>query len=76
MLSLKILVPGVLEEEEDVLENVNIVDSERYAKNVENKKKKPDYKAYEEPEFDEFGIVSCSILESNKKLAFHNILNM
>ncbi|KFM77608.1 U4/U6.U5 tri-snRNP-associated protein 1, partial [Stegodyphus mimosarum] len=31
---------GVLEEDEDVLENVNIVDSERYAKNVENKKKK------------------------------------
>ncbi|KAG8180023.1 hypothetical protein JTE90_026627 [Oedothorax gibbosus] len=48
---------GVLEEEEDVLENVNIVDNERYAKNVENKKKKPDYKAYEEPEYDEFGIL-------------------
>lgn len=48
---------GVLEEEEDVLENVNIVDTERYAKNVENKKKKPDYKPYEEPEFDEFGIL-------------------
>lgn len=50
---------GVLEEEDDVLENVNIVDNERYAKNVENKKKKPDYRPYEEPEFDEFGIVSC-----------------
>ncbi|GFS60678.1 hypothetical protein NPIL_117051 [Nephila pilipes] len=48
---------GVLEEEDDVLENVNIVDNERYAKNVENKKKKPDYKPYEEPEFDEFGIL-------------------
>ncbi|GIY28552.1 hypothetical protein CDAR_409551 [Caerostris darwini] len=48
---------GVLEEEEDVLENVNIVDSEKYAKNVENKKKKPDYKPYDEPEYDEFGIL-------------------
>ncbi|GFY78125.1 hypothetical protein TNIN_62102 [Trichonephila inaurata madagascariensis] len=48
---------GVLDEEEDVLENVNIIDNERYAKNVENKKKKPDYKPYEEPEYDEFGIL-------------------
>nr|XP_042895222.1 U4/U6.U5 tri-snRNP-associated protein 1 isoform X2 [Parasteatoda tepidariorum] len=48
---------GVLEEEDDVLENVNIIDSEKYAKNVENKKKKPDYRPYEEPEFDEFGIL-------------------
>ncbi|XP_055949942.1 U4/U6.U5 tri-snRNP-associated protein 1-like isoform X2 [Argiope bruennichi] len=48
---------GVLEEEDDVLENVNIVDSERYAKNIENKKKKPDYMPYEEPEYDEFGIL-------------------
>lgn len=55
---LNIFVAGVLDEEEDVLENVNIKDSERYAKNVENKKKKPDYKPYDEPEYDEFGIVS------------------
>ncbi|CAL1275394.1 unnamed protein product [Larinioides sclopetarius] len=48
---------GVLEEEDDVLENVNIIDNERYAKNVELKKKKPDYRPYEEPEFDEFGIL-------------------
>ncbi|GBM59200.1 U4/U6.U5 tri-snRNP-associated protein 1 [Araneus ventricosus] len=48
---------GVLEEEDDVLENVNIVDNERYAKNVELKKKKPDYRPYEEPEYDEFGIL-------------------
>nr|XP_015910783.2 U4/U6.U5 tri-snRNP-associated protein 1 isoform X2 [Parasteatoda tepidariorum] len=48
---------GVLEEEDDVLENVNIIDNEKYAKNVENKKKKPDYRPYEEPEFDEFGIL-------------------
>lgn len=49
---------GVLDEDEDVLENVNIVDLEKSVKNVENKKKKPDYRPYEEPEFDEFGIVS------------------
>ncbi|XP_054714322.1 U4/U6.U5 tri-snRNP-associated protein 1-like [Uloborus diversus] len=48
---------GVLDEEEDMLENVNILDNERYAKNVENKKRKPDYRPYEEPEYDEFGIL-------------------
>lgn len=47
----------VLDEEEDVLENVSLVDEERYAKNVENRKKKPVYVPYEEPEFDEFGIL-------------------
>jgi U4/U6.U5 tri-snRNP-associated protein 1 len=44
------------DEEGDVLVNVNIADDERAAKNVENKKKKPDYKPYEE--FDEDGNVS------------------
>ncbi|XP_030637814.1 U4/U6.U5 tri-snRNP-associated protein 1 [Chanos chanos] len=41
---------GVLEESEDVLVNVNLVDREKAEKNVELKKKKPDYKPYEEEE--------------------------
>nr|XP_056709430.1 U4/U6.U5 tri-snRNP-associated protein 1 [Euleptes europaea] len=42
---------GVLEEEGgDVLVNVNIVDKEKAKKNVELRKKKPDYKPYEEEE--------------------------
>lgn len=41
---------GVLEEEEDVLVNVGMVDKEKAEKNVELKKKKPDYKPYEEEE--------------------------
>ncbi|XP_037106772.1 U4/U6.U5 tri-snRNP-associated protein 1 [Syngnathus acus] len=41
---------GVLEEKEDVLENVGLVDKEKADKNVELKKKKPDYKPYEEDE--------------------------
>lgn len=43
------------DEEEEVLVNVNILDDERAAKNVENKKNKPDYKPYDE--FDEDGNV-------------------
>nr|KAG5696993.1 hypothetical protein BaRGS_008455 [Batillaria attramentaria] len=51
---------GVLDEEDDdVLMNVNIVDDERAEKNVENKKKKPDYKPYDEPEFDEYGMLKA-----------------
>lgn len=46
---------GVLDTEEDVLVNVNLQDSERYKKNVENMKKKLLYNAYEDNEFDEFG---------------------
>ncbi|XP_029012291.1 U4/U6.U5 tri-snRNP-associated protein 1 [Betta splendens] len=41
---------GVLDEEEDELVNVEIVDKEKAEKNVELKKKKPDYKPYEEEE--------------------------
>ncbi|XP_053714206.1 U4/U6.U5 tri-snRNP-associated protein 1 isoform X2 [Synchiropus splendidus] len=44
---------GVLEEEEDVLVNVNIVDKEKADKNVELKKKKPDYNPYEEESVDD-----------------------
>ncbi|KAK3524318.1 hypothetical protein QTP70_027872 [Hemibagrus guttatus] len=41
---------GVLEEKEDTLVNVNIVDREKAEKNVELKKKKPEYKPYDEEE--------------------------
>uniref|UniRef100_A0A8C4Y8I3 Spliceosome associated factor 1, recruiter of U4/U6.U5 tri-snRNP n=1 Tax=Gopherus evgoodei TaxID=1825980 RepID=A0A8C4Y8I3_9SAUR len=42
--------PGVLQEEDDVLVNVNIVDKEKAKKNVELRKKKPEYRPYEEEE--------------------------
>ncbi|KAL5007937.1 hypothetical protein ScPMuIL_013518 [Solemya velum] len=49
---------GVLDEEgEESLINVNMVDDEHYAKNVENKKKRPEYKPYDEPEMDEYGMM-------------------
>jgi len=49
---------GVLDEDaDDTLINVNLIDDERAAKNVENKKKKPGYQAYDDPEFDEYGTV-------------------
>lgn len=41
---------GVLDENEDVLVNVGLVDREKAEKNVELKKKKPDYKPYDEEE--------------------------
>lgn len=41
---------GVLDEKEDVLVNVGLVDKEKAEKNVELKKKKPDYKPYDEEE--------------------------
>ncbi|XP_043929722.1 U4/U6.U5 tri-snRNP-associated protein 1 [Protopterus annectens] len=41
---------GVLDEEDDVLINVNLVDKEKARKNVELRKKKFDYKPYEEEE--------------------------
>ncbi|XP_026506205.1 U4/U6.U5 tri-snRNP-associated protein 1 isoform X1 [Terrapene carolina triunguis] len=41
---------GVLQEEDDVLVNVNIVDKEKAKKNVELRKKKPEYRPYEEEE--------------------------
>ena len=47
---------GVLDEGDETLINVNMLDDERYAKNIENKKKKPDYKPYEDDEYDEYGM--------------------
>ena len=59
LLTVVSFISGVLDEEEDdVLVNVNIIDDERAQKNVENKKKNPEYKPYDEPEFDEYGMVS------------------
>jgi len=58
---------GVLDDDaDDTLINVNIVDDEKAARNVENKKKKPGYQAYDDTEFDEYGTVSkhfcyCSV---------------
>jgi len=49
---------GILDEDaDDTLINVNLIDDERAAKNVENKKKKPGYQAYDDSEFDEYGTV-------------------
>ena len=49
---------GVLDDDaDDTLISVNLVDDERAAKNVENKKKKPGYQAYDDSEFDEYGTV-------------------
>ncbi|XP_067623930.1 U4/U6.U5 tri-snRNP-associated protein 1 [Eurosta solidaginis] len=48
---------GVLDEDGDALINVNLIDEERYRKNVENKKQNPlsyGYNVYEE-QYDEFG---------------------
>ena len=53
---------GVLDEEEDVLINVNIIDNEKAAKNVELKRGKPGYNPYEEEEVDEYGNVSMYIV--------------
>uniref|UniRef100_A0A8C9SDD1 Spliceosome associated factor 1, recruiter of U4/U6.U5 tri-snRNP n=1 Tax=Scleropages formosus TaxID=113540 RepID=A0A8C9SDD1_SCLFO len=44
---------GVLDEKEDVLVNVGLVDREKAEKNVELKKKKPDYMPYEEESVDD-----------------------
>ena len=53
---------GILDEHgDDVLVNVNIQDDEHAEKNVENMKKKPDYKPYDEPQYDEYGLVRCFI---------------
>ncbi|KAI4453222.1 squamous cell carcinoma antigen recognized by cytotoxic t lymphocytes [Holotrichia oblita] len=46
---------NVLDEGEDVLVNVNMLDNERYKKNIENLKKKALYNAYDDDELDEFG---------------------
>ncbi|XP_076232011.1 U4/U6.U5 tri-snRNP-associated protein 1 [Calliopsis andreniformis] len=54
---------GVLDEGEDVLVNVNITDEERYQRNIINKTKKPGYDAYDDDNFDEFGLPKKNVLE-------------
>ena len=49
---------GVLDEEGgDTLINVNLVDEEKAEKNLELKKKKPDYNPYDAGDVDEYGMV-------------------
>ena len=51
---------GILDEDDnDVLMNMNMLDDERACRNVDNKLKKPGYKAYDEDEFEESGLVRC-----------------
>lgn len=45
-----------LEDEEDVLVNVNMMDNEQSKKNVELRKKKSDYRAYQDDDFDDEGV--------------------
>lgn len=52
-----VLLSDVLDEKDDVLMNVNIVDDEHAAQNVENKKNKLDYKPYDDGEVDEYGML-------------------
>jgi hypothetical protein len=48
----------VLDDEEgDTLINVNLIDDEKAEKNVELKKKKPDYNPYDVGDVDEYGMV-------------------
>lgn len=51
---------GILDEdgEGDTLTNINIQELEKAEKNLEVKRKGPGYKAYEDDEVDEFGMVS------------------
>ncbi|CAH1792523.1 unnamed protein product [Owenia fusiformis] len=47
----------ILDDDGDVLMNVNIKDVEAAKKNIENKKKKPDYQPWDNEEEDEYGMV-------------------
>ena len=49
---------GILEDSADVLLNVNMVEAELAAKNVELKKGKPGYNPYAEENVDDLGNVS------------------
>lgn len=53
---------GVLEDGEETLYNINLKDDEFAKKNVENKKKSVDYKPYDEPQYDEYGMVSVLLV--------------
>ena len=53
------LFSGILDDEDDAetLINVNMIDAEKALRNVENRKKKPDYNPYDDAEEDEYGMV-------------------
>ncbi|XP_058792754.1 U4/U6.U5 tri-snRNP-associated protein 1 isoform X2 [Phymastichus coffea] len=53
----------VLAEDDDVLVNVNMLDDERYKKSNLIKSKKPGYDAYDDSNFDEFGMSKSKVLE-------------
>ncbi|XP_035703154.1 U4/U6.U5 tri-snRNP-associated protein 1 isoform X2 [Folsomia candida] len=56
---------GVLDEEDDTLVNVNMLDDERYDKNVKNKQLRPElhgYNALDEIEYDESGSLKTKSL--------------
>lgn len=53
----------VLSESGDLLVNVNMIDDERYKRNILNKSKKPIYDPYADENFDEDGISKNKILE-------------
>lgn len=59
------------EEEGDTLINVNIVDDEKAEKNVELKKKKPDYNPYDAGDVDEYGMVIHVLLVNVYKFTMH-----
>lgn len=53
----------ILNQSNDVLVNVNMVDEERYKRNILNKTKKPGYNAYDDENLDEFGLSKKNILD-------------
>lgn len=53
----------MLAEDDDVLVNVNMLDDDRYKKNNLIKAKKPGYDAYDDSNFDEYGMSKSKVLE-------------
>jgi U4/U6.U5 tri-snRNP-associated protein 1 len=45
------------EDGDDVLMNINIMDDEAAKRNLDNKKKRPDYNPYDVEEVDEYGML-------------------
>jgi len=65
---------GILDEDvDDTLISVNLADDERAARNVENKKKKPGYQAYDDSEFNEYSMV-CNVVTCNTSLLCCRVL--
>uniref|UniRef100_A0A5S6QZF4 SART-1 family protein n=1 Tax=Trichuris muris TaxID=70415 RepID=A0A5S6QZF4_TRIMR len=52
----------VLDDSEDVLVNPTLTEYEKWERNVENRKRKPDYNPFENDEFDELGMVREKVL--------------